>query len=84
VRQAITARGIDYPVAIDNDFEVWSAFDNHYWPALYFVDANGNIRDHHFGEGRYQLVRQHNAVRDRTLEIAFLEPGAEAYLFTFG
>jgi thiol-disulfide isomerase/thioredoxin len=54
VRQAITARGIDYPVAVDNDYEIWSAFDNHYWPALYFVDADGIIRDHHFGEGRYE------------------------------
>ncbi|WP_200216726.1 redoxin domain-containing protein [Micromonospora coerulea] len=53
VRQAITARGIDYPVAVDNDYQVWSAFDNHYWPALYFIDADGVIRDHHFGEGRY-------------------------------
>jgi hypothetical protein len=49
-----TERGIDYPVAADNDYEIWSAFDNHYWPALYFVDADGIIRDHHFGEGRYE------------------------------
>ncbi|MFC0033456.1 redoxin domain-containing protein [Micromonospora chaiyaphumensis] len=54
VRQAVAARGIDYPVAVDNDYGVWSAFDNHYWPALYFVDADGVIRDHHFGEGRYE------------------------------
>jgi thiol-disulfide isomerase/thioredoxin len=54
VRQAITARGIDYPVAVDNDYGIWSAFDNHYWPALYFVDTDGIIRDHHFGEGRYE------------------------------
>ncbi len=54
VRQATTKRGIDYPVAVDNDYAIWSAFDNHYWPALYFVDAHGVIRDHHFGEGRYE------------------------------
>jgi thiol-disulfide isomerase/thioredoxin len=54
VRQATQERGIDYPVAVDNDYEIWSAFDNHYWPALYFVDADGIIRDHHFGEGRYE------------------------------
>src|SRR5918994_1727506 len=54
VRQATTERGIDYPVAVDNDYEIWSAFDNHYWPALYFVDAHGIIRDHPFGEGDYQ------------------------------
>ena len=212
VRRATKERAIDYPVAVDNDYEIWSAFANHYWPALYFVDADGIVRDHHFGEGRYeqserviqrllgverelvsvegsgsrrrpigttcytpetylgygrsgrsnhwmldgewtiepenvvldraggsitcrfhardahlvlspgtrgpipfrvlldgeppgpshgvdvdedgtglladgrmyQLVRQHDAVRDRTLEITFLEPGAEAYAFTFG
>ncbi len=54
VRQATKERGIDYPVAADNDYAVWSAFDNHYWPALYFVDADGIIRDHQFGEGRYE------------------------------
>ena len=54
VREAITQFGIDYPVAVDNDYEIWSAFANHYWPALYFVDAEGIIRDHHSGEGRYE------------------------------
>jgi thiol-disulfide isomerase/thioredoxin len=54
VRQAVAERAIDYPVAVDNDYAVWSAFDNHYWPALYFVDRDGIIRDHHFGEGRYE------------------------------
>jgi thiol-disulfide isomerase/thioredoxin len=53
VRRATTERGIDYPVAVDNDYAIWTAFDNHYWPALYFVDADGLIRDQHFGEGRY-------------------------------
>jgi thiol-disulfide isomerase/thioredoxin len=54
VRQATQERGIDYPVALDNDYRIWTAFDNHYWPALYFVDADGIIRDQHFGEGRYE------------------------------
>ncbi|MGZ4435642.1 MAG: redoxin family protein, partial [Trebonia sp.] len=54
VRQATTERGIDYPVAADNDYAIWSAFDNHFWPALYFVDADGIIRDQQFGEGRYE------------------------------
>jgi thiol-disulfide isomerase/thioredoxin len=54
VRQATKERAIDYPVVLDNDYEVWGAFDNRYWPALYFVDADGVIRDHHFGEGRYE------------------------------
>jgi thiol-disulfide isomerase/thioredoxin len=53
VRQAVAQRQIDYPVALDNDYAVWSAFDNHYWPALYFADTDGVIRDSHFGEGRY-------------------------------
>ena len=54
VRQAVGEREIDYPVATDNDYEVWNAFANHYWPALYFVDTDGIIRDQHFGEGRYE------------------------------
>src|SRR3954467_9734528 len=54
IRQATAERGIDYPVAVDSDYGVWSAFDNHYWPALYFVDRDGIIVDHHFGEGRYE------------------------------
>jgi thiol-disulfide isomerase/thioredoxin len=54
VRQAAHDRSIDYPIAVDSDYRIWTAFDNHYWPALYFVDADGTIRDHHFGEGRYE------------------------------
>jgi thiol-disulfide isomerase/thioredoxin len=54
VRQATKERAIDYPVAVDNDYAIWSAFANHYWPALYFIDADGIIRDDHFGEGRYE------------------------------
>ena len=54
VRHATQERVIDYPVAVDNDYAIWSAFANHYWPALYFIDADGFIRDQHFGEGRYE------------------------------
>jgi thiol-disulfide isomerase/thioredoxin len=54
VREAVKDRDIDYPVAQDNDYAVWTAFGNHYWPALYFVDADGIVRDEHFGEGRYE------------------------------
>jgi thiol-disulfide isomerase/thioredoxin len=54
VRREVDVRDIDYPVAADNDYAVWSAFSNHYWPALYFVDRDGVIRDQHFGEGRYE------------------------------
>jgi Thioredoxin like C-terminal domain/AhpC/TSA family len=54
VRRATQEREIDYPIVADNDYAIWSAFDNHYWPALYFVDREGLIRHHHFGEGRYE------------------------------
>jgi thiol-disulfide isomerase/thioredoxin len=54
VRQAIRERAIDYPVVVDNDYAIWDAFANRYWPALYFADAEGMIRDQHFGEGRYE------------------------------
>jgi thiol-disulfide isomerase/thioredoxin len=54
VRHSTKERAIDYPVAVDNDYEVWNAFANRYWPALYFVDTDGRIRDQHFGEGRYE------------------------------
>jgi thiol-disulfide isomerase/thioredoxin len=54
VREAVEEREIDYPVAQDNDYAVWTAFVNHYWPALYFADREGIIRDQHFGEGRYE------------------------------
>jgi thiol-disulfide isomerase/thioredoxin len=51
VRQEVKDLRVDYPVVVDNDYAIWSAFDNHYWPALYFVDAQGQIRHHRFGEG---------------------------------
>ena len=54
IRDAIGERAIDYPVAVDNEYGVWNAFDNHYWPALYFIDKEGVIRDQQFGEGRYE------------------------------
>lgn len=53
VKKAIGDLGITYPVAIDNDYAIWRAFDNQYWPAHYFIDAEGRIRHHHFGEGEY-------------------------------
>src|SRR4051794_4282847 len=53
VRRAIQDRALDYAVAVDNDYAVWRAFANHYWPALYLVDADGVVRHHYFGEGGY-------------------------------
>jgi len=54
VRWAANDMRIDYPIAVDSDHVIWRAFNNEYWPALYFVDARGNIRHHQFGEGEYQ------------------------------
>ena len=53
VTKALGQLGITYPVAIDNDYAIWKAFHNEYWPAHYFIDAQGHIRHHHFGEGDY-------------------------------
>ena len=54
VRRAAEEMGIDYPIAVDSDYRIWRAFDNRYWPALYFADADGQIRHHRFGEGEYE------------------------------
>jgi Thioredoxin like C-terminal domain len=54
VRQATREREIDYPVAIDSHYAIWNAFDNHYWPALYFIDSDGVIAGQYFGEGEYE------------------------------
>ena len=70
VRRAVKDLRVDYPVVVDNDYAIWSAFDNHYWPALYFVDAQGQIRHHRFGEGDYE---QSEMVVQRLL----LDAGAE-------
>jgi cytochrome c biogenesis protein CcdA/thiol-disulfide isomerase/thioredoxin len=86
VRAAITRFGIDYPVATDNDFGVWRAFQNKYWPAHYFIDARGNIRSHHFGEGDYdrseriiqQLLREAGREDVPTDLVSITGRGAEA------
>ncbi|HET9389649.1 MAG TPA: cytochrome c biogenesis protein DipZ [Steroidobacteraceae bacterium] len=62
VARAVHDLGITYPVALDNNYAIWKAFNNEYWPAHYFIDAQGRIRGHHFGEGDYaqseQLIRE--------------------------
>ncbi|CAI8890017.1 cytochrome c biogenesis protein CcmG, thiol:disulfide interchange protein DsbE [Pseudomonas sp. IT-P100] len=71
VTKAMKDLGITYPVAIDNDYKIWRAFNNEYWPAHYFADAQGRIRYHHFGEGDYaeserviqQLLREAGAAK---------------------
>ncbi|RWN59356.1 thioredoxin family protein [Mesorhizobium sp.] len=54
VRRAAKDLGVDYPIAVDSDHAIWRAFNNHYWPALYFIDSQGHVRHHHFGEGSYE------------------------------
>jgi thiol-disulfide isomerase/thioredoxin len=54
LRRAATDLRVDYPIVVDNDYAIWDAFGNRYWPALYFVDAQGQIRHHRFGEGDYE------------------------------
>jgi thiol-disulfide isomerase/thioredoxin len=82
VRRATKDRGLDYPVAVDNDYAIWSAFDNHYWPALYFIDADGIIRDHHFGEGRYEqserVIQQLLGIEREPVSVEALGVEAEA------
>jgi len=53
VDKAVRDLDVNYPIAIDNNYAIWNAFGNHYWPAHYFIDARGRIRYHHFGEGEY-------------------------------
>lgn len=85
VERAIKELDVRYPLVVDNDYAIWQAFDNHYWPALYFVDAKGQIRHHHFGEGEYEesemvlqmLLREAGA--DVEQGLVQIEPsGAEA------
>jgi len=82
VRRATKQRAIDYPVALDNDYAIWSAFNNHYWPALYFVDSEGIIRDQHFGEGRYEqserVIQQLLAVEREPVSVDGLGAEKEA------
>ena len=54
VQKAANALNVDFPVALDSDYEIWNSFGNRYWPALYLADAQGRIRHHHFGEGSYE------------------------------
>src|SRR5690606_21487593 len=61
VGEAIGSLGIDYPLAMDTDYGIWRAFENHYWPAHYFIDGQGRIRYHHFGEGEY--ARSEDVIR---------------------
>ena len=70
VRKAIGDLAIGYPVAVDNDYAIWRAFNNQYWPAHYFIDAEGRVRHHHFGEGDYEQS-------ERVIQQLLAEAGAK-------
>ncbi|MGY4638590.1 cytochrome c biogenesis protein DipZ [Pseudomonas sp. TE24901] len=70
VTKAMKDLGITYPVAIDNNYKIWRAFNNQYWPAHYFADAKGQIRYHHYGEGDY-------AESERVIQQLLREAGAK-------
>lgn len=69
VRRAIANMALDYPIAIDNDYGIWRAFNNNHWPALYFIDARGRVRSQHFGEGEYEQS-------ERTIQRLLTDAGA--------
>jgi len=82
VRESVTWFKVDWPVAQDNDFGIWRAFGNHYWPAVYLADAQGRIRYHHFGEGEYaatemaiQRLLMDAGVTDIDQNLVMVEPG---------
>jgi thiol-disulfide isomerase/thioredoxin len=80
VREAVKDMRVDWPVPLDNDYAVWRAFDNHYWPAVYIADPEGVIRHHHFGEGGYEecerVIQRLLGVEDDLVSVA--DEGFEA------
>jgi thiol-disulfide isomerase/thioredoxin len=82
IRRAMEKRDIDYPVAVDSDYGVWNAFANHYWPALYFIDTEGMIQDHRFGEGEYEMserrIQELLGIERELVSVDDLGVGAEA------
>ncbi len=82
VGKAIKDLGVDYPVALDNDYAIWKGFSNEYWPAHYFIDTQGRIRHHHFGEGEYEqsedVIRQLlTEAGQKNLPGGYVQPGAQ-------
>jgi thiol-disulfide isomerase/thioredoxin len=69
VRRSVKDMQIDYPVAVDTDHVIWRAFNNQYWPALYFIDAKGRVRHHQFGEGAYEQS-------EKVIQMLLTEAGA--------
>jgi thiol-disulfide isomerase/thioredoxin len=86
VKNAVSELGITFPVPIDSDHSIWSAFHNDYWPADYFIDRKGRIRYHHFGEGEYEkserviqeLLRENGPANLNVRPVRFTASGAEA------
>ena len=86
VRRAVQDMDLGYPIAIDNQYQLWNAFENKYWPALYLIDARGRIRYHHFGEGDYaqgerniqQLLREAGASEVGAALVSVEGSGVEA------
>jgi thiol-disulfide isomerase/thioredoxin len=75
VRRAVKQMRVEYPVVIDNDYSIWRAFRNQYWPALYLIDARGRVREHQFGEGEYE--RSERAIQRRLSEAGVTGIGNE-------
>jgi thiol-disulfide isomerase/thioredoxin len=73
VKKAVRDLGVTYPVALDNNLAIWTAFNNEYWPAHYFVDAQGRIRHHHFGEGEYD--QSERVIQQLLREAGHMPPG---------
>jgi Thioredoxin like C-terminal domain len=70
VSRALRKIRIEYPVVMDNEYSIWRAFKNQYWPALYLLDARGRVRRHHFGEGEYDSSER--AIRQLLAEAGFV------------
>ena len=85
VTSAVERLGVTYPVVVDNGYEIWSVFDNHFWPATYLADGQRRLRYHHFGEGEYamtEMVIQRLLTTERNetidLDLASVEPSGVA------
>jgi thiol-disulfide isomerase/thioredoxin len=72
IKWATKALRVDYPIAIDSEYAIWRSFDNHYWPALYFIDTEGRVRHQHFGEGDYERS-------ERMIQDLLREAGAKGF-----
>ncbi|HET9818341.1 MAG TPA: cytochrome c biogenesis protein DipZ [Rhodanobacteraceae bacterium] len=82
VASAVQRLGVDFPVALDSDYAIWKGFNNHYWPADYFIDAKGRIRHHYFGEGGYKegedVIRELLAAAgQKNLPGGYVDPNAQ-------